>query len=56
MRILLVDDDPQILKALSRFLIERGFTTLIAANAHQALRCLSEQPPDLVISDVKMPE
>lgn len=56
MRILLVDDDPQILRALSRFLIERDFTTLTAANAHQALRCLAEQTPDLVISDVKMPD
>ena len=55
-RILLVDDDesfrPMIASALERF----GFDVVSAVNGREALKLFQEQRPDLVITDLIMPE
>ena len=53
--ILIADDDPNILRALT-FLMEReGHEVRTAADGRQALEAVAETPPDLLLLDVMMP-
>ncbi len=54
-RILLVDDEPNVLKALQRSLRALGFDTTTAACGAEALRVLERQPVDAIVSDMRMP-
>ena len=54
--VLVVDDDDQVRDVVRGFLRELGHSALEASNGLEALAALSEQPIDLVISDVFMPE
>jgi len=53
--ILVVDDDVEILKMLSRTLELEGFDAATAADGSSALAILEESKPDLVILDIMMP-
>lgn len=53
--ILIVDDDPNILKVLEARLMASGYAVQTAPHAEKALELLGRKPADLVISDVKMP-
>jgi len=53
--ILLVDDEPAILRALQRTLQRSGFRVLQAENGAQALNVLATEQVALVISDFRMP-
>lgn len=55
MRILVVDDDPQIVSVLKRGLSFEGYTVDTAENGEQALAIALQVPPDLVVLDVMMP-
>ena len=55
MRILVVDDDPQILSILKRGLAFEGYTVDTAENGEKALAIALQTPPDLVILDIMMP-
>lgn len=55
MRILVVDDDPQIVSMLKRGLAYEGYTLDTAENGEKALAIARETPPDLVVLDVMMP-
>jgi DNA-binding NtrC family response regulator len=52
--ILLVDDDPSVLKSLGRALAAEGWRIVIAANGEEALERLAERQPDLMITDLRM--
>ena len=54
-RILVVDDNPGIALLMSQLLTLRGYTVVTAADAQQAEAEVRRQPPDLILSDVKMP-
>ena len=55
-RVLVVDDEPNIVMSL-RFLMEReGFQVEVAASGRAAVAALGRQPADLVLLDVMMPE
>ena len=56
-RILLVDDDPGVLKGLRGLLSDEGFRPVEARSAAEASRLLEapEGPPDLVLLDLRMP-
>lgn len=54
--ILVVDDEPRIIEAVSMNLELEGYQVSGASNAHEALQKLTEELPDLVILDVMMPE
>jgi diguanylate cyclase (GGDEF)-like protein len=54
--ILLVEDNPDARDALALLLENHGYVVQTAANGFQALEEASRQPPDLVITDVEMPE
>ena len=54
-RILIVDDEPEILKVLKRALVSEGFEVVETTRPTEALRLLEEQPWDILISDIDMP-
>lgn len=54
-RILMVDDDPMILKFVSVNLKIRGFQVTTAEDGESALKAAKETSPDLVILDLLMP-
>ncbi len=55
MRILVVDDDPEILSVVRRGLAYEGYTIDTAADGTEALTKAREREPDLVILDIMMP-
>ncbi|MAD79620.1 MAG: response regulator transcription factor [Pirellulaceae bacterium] len=55
-RVLLVDDDPEIIDALRYALNAKGFETLIARDGNQGLAMAERDDPDLVILDMMMPK
>lgn len=55
-RILVVDDDPSICETLTTMLQYKGYATDVAHSGREALRIAREDPPDLVLLDVMMPE
>ncbi|WP_426753987.1 response regulator [Myxococcus sp. Y35] len=54
-RVLIVDDEPPIARALQRLLKREGFEVQIAFNGNEALERLGEFHPDIVLSDFRMP-
>lgn len=54
--ILLVDDDPQVVKYLRRALEEGGYSVAATTSGVKALAIVKESPPDLLILDLNMPE
>jgi CheY-like chemotaxis protein len=54
-RLLVVDDGERLLRALSVVLDDAGYDVVTARNGDEALVRLSEQVPDLVITDIYMP-
>ncbi len=56
MRVLIVDDDIQLLRALRINLTARGYTVLTAADGRNALRAAAELRPDVVVLDLGLPD
>jgi len=54
-RILIVEDDPSVLKATSYILEKAGYEVLTAQNGLEGLRKAKEDNPDLLILDVMLP-
>jgi len=54
-RILVVDDEPQITRVLRRSLISQGYDVHIASDGESALQTFGDWPPDLVVTDLAMP-
>lgn len=55
LRVLLIDDEVELLDALARTLSRRGLQVLTAAGGGEALQTLQRQVVDVVLCDVKMP-
>ena len=55
-RILLVDDDPEIIDSLRYALSSKGYEILIARDGNQGLAVAEREDPDLVILDMMMPK
>ncbi len=53
--LLVVDDEPQILQAVSGILQDEGFEVLTAPDGETALKVVSEGTPDLVLLDIALP-
>ncbi|MGL4498844.1 MAG: putative bifunctional diguanylate cyclase/phosphodiesterase [Planktothrix sp.] len=54
--ILIIDDNPENLRLLSRMLIRRGYEVRQALNGIIALRAMEIQRPDIVLLDIMMPQ
>ena len=54
-RVLLVDDEPNILTALEFLLAEEGMTVYKATNGEEALRLVEAHHPEVIVLDVMMP-
>ena len=54
-RILVAEDDEGLRRLYGRVLADRGYEVLLAADAAEAIGIVSDQSPDLVILDIKMP-
>lgn len=52
--ILLVDDEPHVLRVLRLALEREGHTVSTASDGHAALACMAQQLPDVLISDIQM--
>lgn len=55
-RILVVDDDGAIRGAICRLLLREGLEVTEAINGREAITCYCENPVDLVITDIWMPD
>jgi YesN/AraC family two-component response regulator len=54
--ILIIDDEPMWLDLVTRFLEHKGYGVYTASNGAAALASLPKLKPDLILSDVRMPE
>jgi len=54
--LLIVDDEPNVLLALSRILSEEGYRILTAASAYEGLELLARNDIQVVLSDQRMPQ
>jgi len=54
-KVLIVDDEPRILKFLSLKLSTSGFQVIPAANGNEALEQTKKSSPDIIIMDIIMP-
>ena len=54
-RLLVVDDDSAVRRSLSQTLAEEGYDVRVAESGEHALNEFRERPPDVVLSDVRMP-
>ena len=55
MKILIADDDPQILRALRITLSASGYDVITAGDGREALRAAADKHPDLIVLDLGMP-
>ncbi len=55
-RILLVDDDGEIIESMKLALEAKGYTTIIARDGNQGLALAEREDPDLLILDMMMPK
>ena len=55
-RVLVIDDDEDVLGTLGILLKEAGYQPLLAADGHAGLRLLRAQSVDLVMTDVQLPK
>ena len=55
-QILIIDDDPTLLKMLQSFLESHGYEVVTANDGEQGLQQIKANVPDLILLDVQMPK
>lgn len=55
-KILLIDDEIEIIKGRSKTIKNLGYECLTAQNGKDAIKIIKEQSPDIILTDIKMPE
>jgi len=55
-KLLLIDDDPNLVLLVKDYLEYRGYEVMTAENGYDALQVLASETPQMVICDVMMPE
>jgi CheY-like chemotaxis protein len=54
-RILVIDDEPDVVMYLKTFLVKHGYDVLTAADGDEALKVAEKDRPDLITLDIMMP-
>src|SRR5689334_22394225 len=54
-RILIVDDEPKLLRAVAADLRGEGYEVSTAQSGGEALISIAQKQPDLIVSDIRMP-
>ncbi|MEY4730968.1 MAG: hypothetical protein RL020_2126 [Pseudomonadota bacterium] len=54
-RVLIVDDQPHVIRVLKLNLETEGYQVDTAANGHEALQKIAANEPDVLITDIQMP-
>ena len=54
-RILVVDDDPRIVRFIRSSLVARGYEVFTAANGDEALTIIQAEQPDIMLLDIFLP-
>jgi CheY-like chemotaxis protein len=54
-KIMVVDDEPDILAMVEMILNRKGYETILAEGGEEALKLLGETKPDLILLDLMMP-
>lgn len=54
-KIVVIDDDPEVVKSLSLILTSKGYHVIPATSALEGMGLLANESPDLVILDIRMP-
>lgn len=55
-KILIVDDDPNILLSLEFLLVKNGYEVLVARNGMEAIEIIEQTVPKIVLLDIMMPD
>ena len=55
-RVLLIDDDREVLNVNGEFLKGKGFIVDMAESVNQAVSCIKKVRPDCIVMDVMMPD
>lgn len=55
-KILVIDDDKMIQTVFEQFLVREGHEVMLADDGRQGMRMIDETNPELVITDIMMPE
>lgn len=55
MRILVAEDEPMLLKTIELKLKKEGYEVIAASDGKEAINCINEKSPDMVITDIMMP-
>jgi len=54
-KILIVDDEPNIVIPLQFLMEQNGYSTLVAQSGEEALEMISKERPDLILLDIMLP-
>ena len=55
MRVLLIEDEPNIIEAINFILSRDGFDVVTHSNGHDAIDAVRDRAPDMIILDVMLP-
>jgi two-component system alkaline phosphatase synthesis response regulator PhoP len=55
-KILVVDDDPSLIKMVDSYLSAHNYTVIIATDGDEGLAKIKSDKPDLIVLDVQMPK
>ena len=55
-RVLVIDDDPMLLELIQMQLEREGFAVVTAASGYEGVESVREEPPDIILLDIMMPE
>ncbi len=55
-KVMVVDDDPNIVKYITAILEDAGYETCSASDGNEAYEVLKKETPDLITLDLEMPE
>ncbi|HRZ87784.1 MAG TPA: response regulator [bacterium] len=54
-KVLIVDDDPDIVKLYTTRLSQEGFSVVSVTDAYQGVKCARSEKPDLIVLDLMLP-